>query len=172
MRTRRPAALFLISFAVLLVSFYLLIAWNPVNDAVIVPFTAGIARVSALVLNAFGEGVTVVGTRMSSSRFAVDVENGCNGVEAMLLLVSAVLAFPSRLRPKITGILIGFLLIQLLNLVRVVSLFWLGAHNPRLFQIFHTAIWQTVIVLSALTFFTLWSRRVAARRRTVEDAHP
>jgi len=44
---RRRSLLFLARFAVLLVVFYFLVAWRPVNGAVIVPFTAGIARASA-----------------------------------------------------------------------------------------------------------------------------
>ena len=45
--SRRRSLVFLAKFAVLLVAFYFLVAWRPVNDAVIVPFTAGVARVSA-----------------------------------------------------------------------------------------------------------------------------
>jgi len=41
---RRRSVLFLARFVALLVAFYLLVAWNPVNDAVVVPFTAAIAR--------------------------------------------------------------------------------------------------------------------------------
>ncbi|HWZ84901.1 MAG TPA: hypothetical protein VN032_01790, partial [Thermoanaerobaculia bacterium] len=53
----RRSLLFLAKFLGLLVAFYALVAWNPINDAVIVPFTAGIARISAVLLNALGEKV-------------------------------------------------------------------------------------------------------------------
>ena len=46
-------------------------------------------------LRALGEPVVADATRLRSSAFTVDVKNGCNGVEAMLILVAAVRAFPA-----------------------------------------------------------------------------
>jgi exosortase H (IPTLxxWG-CTERM-specific) len=131
---RRRSALFLVRFLGLLIAFYFLVASGPVNDAVIVPFTAGIARAGAAVLKVLGEPVTVAGTEIRSSAFAVRIENGCNGIETALLFGSAVLAFPAPWRRRLAGLLVGFLAIQLINLVRVVSLFWIGAHRPAFFS--------------------------------------
>ncbi|HYO77620.1 MAG TPA: archaeosortase/exosortase family protein, partial [Thermoanaerobaculia bacterium] len=84
---QRTQVLFLLKFFGVLVGAYLLIAWNPVNDNVIVPFTTAIAHWSGALLNVIGQGVTVTGTTIASSRFAVNINNGCNGVEAMLILL-------------------------------------------------------------------------------------
>jgi len=161
---QRPQVLFLVKFFAILVVAYLLIAWNPVNDRVIVPFTAGITRMSAVVLNLMGEQVTVTGTVISSSRFAVNINNGCNGVEAMLILLASIVAFPASVRARAMGLLLGAIAVQLLNAVRIVTLFLLGAHYPHLFDTFHTAVWQIVIILSAIVFFLIWSARVATPR--------
>lgn len=154
---RRRSLLFLGRFLALLVAFYALVAWNPVNDAVIVPFTAAIARVSGALLNAAGEKVSVAGTLIRSDRFAVEIENGCNGVEAALLFVSAVLAFPASWSRRLAGLVAGFLAIQALNFVRVVSLFWVGAHRPALFSSSHTVLWQSAVVLASVLFFLFWA---------------
>jgi len=142
---------------------YLAVAIRPSNDHVIVPFTDGIVRVSAAVLRGLGEPAVADGTRLKSSAFAVDVKNGCNGVEAMLILVAAVLAFPAGWKARLAGVAIGTLVLQALNLVRVVSLFWLGAHHQAVFDLFHTAVWQTVLILAAVGLFVLWTRRIGAR---------
>ena len=154
---RRRSLLFLGRFLVLLVVFYALVAWNPVNDAVIVPFTAAIARVSGGLLNAMGEKVSVAGTAIRSDRFAVEIENGCNGIEAALLFVSAVLAFPAPWSRRLTGLVAGFFAIQALNFVRVVSLFWVGAHRPALFSSSHTVLWQSAVVLASVLLFLFWA---------------
>jgi len=60
---QRNQVLFLLKFFAILVAAYLLIAWNPVNDHVIVPFTEGVARVSGAVLNLMGQHVTTNGTQ-------------------------------------------------------------------------------------------------------------
>jgi len=128
-----------------------------------VPFTERIVAVSAAALRALGEPVLAEGTRIRSSVFAVDVKNGCNGVEAMLILVAAILAFPATARSRVLGIAAGTLVIQAANLVRVVSLFWLGAHHRELFDAFHTAVWQTALLLVAVGLFVFWTRRAGAR---------
>jgi exosortase H (IPTLxxWG-CTERM-specific) len=164
---RRPAAKpetrFLVRFVVFLAVFYLAVAVQPMNDHVVVPFTAKIVTVSTASLKALGEPASAVGTQILSPGFAVDVKNGCNGVEAMLILVAAVLAFPASWRQRLAGLAVGVAVIQALNLVRVVSLFWLGVHRRDIFETFHTAVWQTILILVAVGIFLLWSRRVGSR---------
>jgi exosortase H (IPTLxxWG-CTERM-specific) len=160
---RRRSIGFLVRFCVLLGIFYFLVAWRPVNDAVIVPFTAGIARVSGGILNIFGEKVTVEGTKIHSENFAVGIENGCNGVETALLFGSAVLAFPAPWKRRLIGLLLGFAAIQLINLLRVVSLFWIGAHRPNLFSTSHTVLWQSAVVLCGVLLFLIWASREQRR---------
>ncbi|HET7437395.1 MAG TPA: exosortase H [Thermoanaerobaculia bacterium] len=161
---KRPQILFLVKFFAILLGAYLLIAWNPVNDRAIVPFTAGIARVSGALLNGMGQGVTVSGTTISSPRFGVNINNGCNGVEAMLILLACIVAFPASLKARAAGLVLGAIAVQLLNEIRIVSLYLLGAYQPRLFDIFHTAVWQIVIIAAAIVFFLMWSARVAPAR--------
>jgi exosortase H (IPTLxxWG-CTERM-specific) len=163
---RRRSLSFLRRFLGLLVVFYFAVASHPVNDALIVPFTAGIARAAGAVLNVLGENVTFAGTEIRSPRFAVNIENGCNGVETALLFGSAVLAFPAPWRRRLAGLGLGFLAIQVINLVRVVSLFWIGAHRPALFSASHTVLWQSVVVLCGVLLFLIWASR--AERRPAE----
>jgi exosortase H (IPTLxxWG-CTERM-specific) len=161
---QRNQVLFLVKFFLILIAAYLLIAWNPVNDRVIVPFTELITRGSGAMLQLLGQNVAVRGTVISSTRFGVNVNNGCNGVEAMLILLASIVAFPASLRARVTGLLLGALAVQLLNAVRIVTLYLLGAYHPRLFDLFHTAVWQIVIILAAIGFFLAWSARVAPNR--------
>ena len=161
---KKPQVLFLLKFFAVLVGAYLLIAWSPVNDNVIVPFTAAVARWSGALLNVIGQEVTVTGTVIRSSRFAVNINNGCNGVEAMLILLASIVAFPATLKARLTGLLLGALAVQLLNAIRIITLYLLGAYQPRLFDLFHTAVWQIVIIMAAIGFFLAWSARVAPAR--------
>jgi exosortase H (IPTLxxWG-CTERM-specific) len=165
---RRRSIGFLVRFVVLLVVFYLIVASHPVNDAVIVPFTAGIASVSGKLLNVLGERAEVVGTEIRSSSFGVNIENGCNGVETALLFGAAVLAFPASWKRRLLGLVAGFVAIQVLNLFRVISLFWIGLHRPALFSSSHTVIWQSVVVLFGVLLFLVWASR--ERRLSAESS--
>ena len=53
----------------------------------------------------------------------------------------------------------GVAAIELINLVRVVSLWWVGRHHPALFQSSHTVIWQSIVVLFGVVLFFLWAAR-------------
>lgn len=161
---QRTQVLFLVKFFAVLIAAYLLIAWNPVNDNVIVPFTTAIAQSSGWLLNVLGEGVKTTGTMITSSRFGVNINNGCNGVEAMLILLASIVAFPASMKARVTGLFLGAIVIQILNAVRIISLYWLGAYHPKLFELFHTAVWQIVIIMSAIGFFLIWSARVSPAR--------
>jgi exosortase H (IPTLxxWG-CTERM-specific) len=151
---------FLVRFALYLVGFYALVAIRPVNDAVVVPFTAFLVKISAGILGLIGEKVVTDGTVIRSSLFAVDVKNGCNGIEATLLLLAAMLAFPASAKARAAGLAVGILAIQGVNLVRIVSLFWLGAHRRDVFDLFHAAIWQTLLILLAVGIFLAWGKRL------------
>lgn len=157
--TRRRSLAFLARFAGLLGLLYVAVALRPVDEAVIVPFTGVIARVSGAILNGLGEPAAVAGTEIRSRTFAVQIENGCNGLETVLLFASAVLAFPAPWKKRLAGLALGFAAIELVNLVRVVTLFWIGTHRPALFSTSHTVLWQSLVVLFGVLLFLLWASR-------------
>lgn len=159
----RPRVLFVAKFVAVLLVLYAVVALNQVNDAVILPFTALVARASALLLRVLEGSVAAEGTVMRSARFALDVRNGCNGVEATILLVAAILAFPATLRSRIAGLIGASIAIELLNVIRLASLFWLGEHYRSVFDLFHVAVWQSLIILAAISMFVIWSFRFAER---------
>jgi exosortase H (IPTLxxWG-CTERM-specific) len=159
----RSRSIFVAKFVAAMIVLYVVVALNPVNDNVIVPFTAVVARCSAAVLRSVGGGTVAVGTVIRSPRFALDVQNGCNGIEAAILLAAAIFAFPATLRSRLIGLLAATVAIELLNLVRLSSLFWLGEHYRRIFDFFHVAVWQSLVILAAISLFVLWSWKFAEK---------
>jgi exosortase H (IPTLxxWG-CTERM-specific) len=168
-RNRRELK-FLILFVVLLGGGFSLISLNWVNDHVIEPFTGGIASASGAVLNVLGQNVTQTGTILRNPRFAVNIRNGCNGVEAMLIFLAAVLAFPASWKSRLTGLTLGILAIQLVNLIRVVALFLTGIYFPRIFDTSHTVIWQTIVILFGVLLWIFWANRFATPAAPTEPA--
>ncbi|HEU4665908.1 MAG TPA: exosortase H [Dokdonella sp.] len=157
---------FLLLFAAILGTLFVAELMQPVEQHVIVPFTAAVAKVSVWLVGLFDSHVIAYGKVLQSTRngFAISIERGCNGVEAVIILVSAMLAFPAPWKHRLAGIGIGFVAIQLLNLVRIVSLFYLGQWNRLWFDWFHLYLWQALIVLDALVVFLVWLRYVPRER--------
>jgi exosortase H (IPTLxxWG-CTERM-specific) len=161
-RRNRRELTFLLLFMGLLAAGFTLISVNWINDHAVEPFTGGIARLSGAVLDGLGQNVTMQGTVIRSPRFAVNIRNGCNGIEAMLIFLSAVLAFPASWRSRLAGLALGILAIQVVNLVRVVALFLTGVYFPRIFDTSHTVIWQTIVILFGVLLWIYWANRFAA----------
>ncbi|HEY6939938.1 exosortase H [Dokdonella sp.] len=157
---------FLLLFAAILGVLFVAELVQPVEQHVILPFTAAVAKVSVWLVGLFDSHVIAYGKVLQSTRngFAISIERGCNGVEAVIILVSAMLAFPAPWKHRFVGIGIGFVAIQLLNLVRIISLFYLGQWNRVWFDWFHLYLWQALIVLDALVVFLVWLRYVPRER--------
>ena len=159
---RRPEIRFLVLFLIILGVAFTTIALRPVNDAFVVPYTRWVARVSVQVLNVFGENVSRQGCTLSSPRFSVTIYNGCNGLIATLILLSGVLAFPARWTGKVIGVIGGILAVQIINLVRIVSLFYIGVFFPKLFNQAHIFGWQSIVILVSVVFWIVWARAFGA----------
>ena len=162
-KTRTSGLAFVLRFLALLFVFYVVSALDPVNDGVIVPFTQLVVGATAFLLRSFHQPIYVVGTVINSPHFALDVRTGCNGVEAMMVLAGAMLAFPATLRSRIVGLLVGTTVIQILNLVRVSSLVWLGEHHRQFFDFVHVGVWQSLVILAAVSMFIFWSWKFAEK---------
>ena len=136
---------------------------NPVQTAVVHPWTGWLAKVSAAIVHLIDPTVISYGRVLQSAKtgFGVSIEAGCNGVEATIVLVAAMLAFPSSWAMKAWGIGLGFIAVQAVNLLRIVSLFFLGQWNFKVFEFAHLYMWQALIMLDVLVVWLLWIRSVA-----------
>lgn len=156
-----PAGRFVTRYAAALTVGFVFLGLRPVNDHVVNPYTTFVAREAKVALNLLGEGATVRGQTLSSRRFSVQIYNGCNGLEAILIFVSGVLAFPARWPRKLLGVIAGFLAIQVVNIIRVVSLFYIGVFYPKWFATTHIFIWQSIVIVFGVLLWLLWVHRYA-----------
>jgi len=127
---------------------------------VVVPWTDTLAAISSWLVRVFDPGVTAIGTILRSDRsdFAVSIEAGCNGVEATIVLIAAMLAFPAPWRNRLVGLAAGIVAVQGLNVIRVISLFYLGQWDRQWFEWAHLYVWQALIMLDVLVVWLIWIR--------------
>jgi len=156
---------YLVYFFVILVTLFVLELTHPVQAAVVIPWTGLLAKIAVTLVSAFDADVIAYGKVLqdAATGVGVSIEAGCNGIEACIVLIAAMLAYPAPWRYKVVGILIGIVAIQALNVVRVISLFYLAAWNHDVFEFAHLYLWQALIMLDVLVVWLIWLRRVAAR---------
>jgi exosortase H (IPTLxxWG-CTERM-specific) len=128
----------------------------------VIPWTDALASISTSIVTLFDGHVIAAGKviRSTTNGFAVAIEAGCNGVEATLVLCAAILAFPAPWRHKLLGMVAGVLAVQALNVVRVISLFYIGQWDFAVFEWAHQYVWQALIMLDVLVVWLIWVRRV------------
>lgn len=144
-------------FALLLGGFYALSFIPVLNKDVLPKLQVVNAHASAAVMNLWGEKASVNETTISSPRYSVNIAHGCDAIEPAALFVAAVLAFPVVLRWKLLGLIVGVAVLMIINLFRIISLFYTGVHWPSAFETMHIDVWQPAFVLLALFFWVVWA---------------
>lgn len=151
---------FFLTFVLLQLGLFGINMLGVVQQHVILPWTALLARMCVTLVTLFDETAAAAGKVLwnTVTGFGVSIEPGCNGVEACIVLFAAVMAFPSTWRHKLVGLLAGFVAVQALNIVRVISLYYLGQWNTQVFNFAHEYLWQALIMLDVLIVWLLWVR--------------
>jgi len=131
---------------------------TPFFDRLLYAYLVANAWLANAVLHLFGEATQISNITIRSSRFAITVRRGCDAIEPAWFFCAAVLAFPASWKARILGALAGSLLLQGLNVIRIVSLYYLGFLFPRLFSIAHLEIWPAVFIVTAMLLWIGWIR--------------
>ena len=158
---KRPETRFLILFLVILGVSFTVVAVQYVNDHFVVPYTTLVARTSGQILQLFGEDMTIDGCALRSPRFSVTIYNGCNGLITSLIFIAGVHAFPARWSAHVIGVVGRLAATQIINLVRIISLFYIGIFFPRMFNSSHIFIWQSIVILFGVSLWIVWAQRFA-----------
>lgn len=133
---------------------------QPVQQFLVLPWTTLLAETCVALVTQFDGNAAALGKVLwnPSTGFGVSIEPGCNGVEACIILFAAIVAFPASWRHRAWGLALGFLAVQGLNVIRVISLFYLGQWNDTAFRIAHEYLWQGLIMLDVLVVWLVWVR--------------
>ncbi len=163
---------FALVFVAVLVTLFSIEMLNPVQEHVVVPFTGLLAKLSAALVSPFDDTVIAYGKilQFRDTGFAVSIEAGCNGVEASIVLIAAVLAFPAGWKARLAAIALGFLTIQALNILRIITLFYLGNWDVDIFSWVHLYLWPALIMLDVLVVFILYLRYLSQNASSPADA--
>jgi exosortase H (IPTLxxWG-CTERM-specific) len=162
----KAVVLFVVGFGVWIGLFSLLFQFQWFEDAVVVPMTEVVARASNVFIRMIGFDTRVSGTLIQGADgFSVNILLGCNGAYVIAIYLSAVFAFPSTLKEKAVGALIGIPAVQIINLGRIVSLYYIGVRHPDLFERFHYHVWQTVVIVLSMAVWIAWAELLVKVRR-------
>ncbi len=134
----------------------------PAVQAVDGRFSQALVAFSHALIRVCGGKATAAGAILRSpSGFGIEMRDGCNAINVTILLWAAILAFPARWKMKLIGLAAGSLVIQAVNVVRFITLFYIGQYSAMWFDFAHGYLWESLIVLDTMVIFWLWVSRVS-----------
>lgn len=154
---RRLVLRFLGVFAAIMAAFYVVWVLPVVRDDLFPHYLHANAAAAAFVLRLLGHAAEAPGQFLRTPEFSLEVGRGCDAVQPTMLFLAALIALPAPRGKKIQGAIAGVALLLGLNLVRIVSLFYVGLYREDLFHLMHVDVWQSVFIFVALLLWLLWA---------------
>lgn len=158
---------FAVTYLALMGSFFLLIGLKTVQNVIDLNglYTKGVVILTSKILEVLTIPSTYQGSVIKLPSIALDVRFGCNGLEAVMIYSVAVIAFPASWKDKLMGILGGFLVIQVINILRISSLAYSAIHFKDLFEYIHIYIAQGMMIAVSLGVFFIYLNYAKASQK-------
>ena len=164
----KPALIFLVIFIsvyLLLNTLYGLYITYHLPDAD--PVTRVVTRQVAATLGIFHDQVTTIPitgfgyvSLLLSGRVVVNVFEGCNSINVMIVFISFLLAFRGSMRLTLYFALGGLAIIYVMNLLRVGLLFEIALNFPDQLYLFHKFLFTGFIYAVVFVIWYFWIRAV------------
>jgi exosortase/archaeosortase family protein len=158
---------FILLYVIYMIIAFVLVDYKPVHDFLQLDkyYTSGVVYLSKHLIELIGISVRAEGALLHLGSNIMEVKFGCNGLEAILLLVAAILAYPSSFKAKILGIILGSTFLQFFNIIRIAILAWVLEKHPTVFPIMHEYITQSIMIAIAFVIFLVYLQNVTRHEK-------
>jgi exosortase/archaeosortase family protein len=149
---------FVITYLLLMSAFFIATVLQPIKNIFDINgfYTQAVVIMSTKLANVLGIPAQYHGSVIILPSVSLDVQFGCNGLEAVMIYSVAVLAYPAGWKKKLLGIIAGFVILQTVNIIRIVFLIYSSMHFKKLFEFIHIYIAQGVMIALSLGVFFLY----------------
>jgi exosortase H (IPTLxxWG-CTERM-specific) len=145
----------LVTFVALVALFYILhLKW--VIQYAVDPYTHFVTSFSRVCLRLVGVEAGGTGNTILSPQFSVSIKNICNGLEVTAIFFATILGFPASWKSKLLGLCVGYPVIFLINILRIMVLFILGFKVPHVFEAAHYYYAQAFVIIATVGVWLFW----------------
>jgi exosortase/archaeosortase family protein len=154
--SRRAALGFAARFAIIALVLFALYgfpyAQYGMSQAWLDVYLGSYARAVGWVLGLFEDNMSVVGTSIFG-KASLQIVRSCDAMEIKILLAAAILAFPGKARKKALALALGLAGVAVLNVTRIVTLYYVLLGRQGSFEFLHLELWPLVMVIAAASLF-------------------
>ncbi|MFM9835655.1 MAG: hypothetical protein ACKVOA_06100 [Methylophilaceae bacterium] len=108
------------------------------------------------------------GTHILANGGGINVVNGCEGIEVMLMLIAAMCNASIAWRFRFAGVFVGVVYIFVVNQIRLVGMFYAVREDKQLFETVHGLVGPILLVALTGLFFAYW---LSAFSKTAKQAN-
>jgi len=128
-----------------------------IHDATLVPAAFAASHLTPSI------GAHAEGSRLMAPGGGLNILNGCEGMDALFLLLAAFLAAPLSWRSRLSGIALGIVVVFLVNQSRILVLFYAFRIDRHWFDPLHAFVTPIAVVLVICAYFYVCLARAAKR---------
>jgi len=140
-------------------------------------FTRAIAEQTSWVLNLFNEPVSTQLNKVGPTVFlnrgsntVLNIYEGCNGVNVLIVFVAFLLAFSGQTKTKVVFLASGCLLINIANIIRIVLLYFVSLRYQIYFYFIHKYIFTIVLYAIVVILWIAFVKRLSPNAKTENAA--
>ena len=105
--------------------------------------------------------VHAAGNQLRGAGAALNIVNGCDGMETLFLLAAGFLVAPLSWRDRLLGLCAGIPIVYGLNMLRILALFYAFRSDAQLFDLLHGIVTPVLMVIGVAAYYFVWLRRNA-----------
>lgn len=118
------------------------------------------------------EGETV--SKQSSLIYYYDklvlyIEDGCNGLELMVLYIGFIVCMPSSFSRKLRYVIFGVLTLDFLNVLRSVGLIYLNEYFNAYFDFAHHYLFKAIVYTATFLIWRMFARKIQLKDETIQE---
>jgi len=174
----KPALNFMSRFLIVYVVGNLTYGWfvyyyHPQPD----PATIAVTRQSVLLINWLQKKdeteILIQDSRVAivqNNDIIVRVFEGCNGLNVIIVFLSFIVAFSGQKKSILGFLAVGIIIIHLINLGRIVLLYYLAKIESSYFYYFHKYIFTSAIYAFVFLLWVTWIYKTNAGRQAIHKA--
>ncbi len=171
----KPPTLIAQAFRFIAVFVILQVAWLALRDQAFGHIIRGDLTVkpAVMLINLMTPDIhaNALGNQILAKGGGLVIKLGCEGVEAMFILIAAMLSGPLSRLVMLKGIVYGTLFIYVFNQARILTLFYTFRSDKSLFNVLHGTVAPLVLIALAALFFHWWLGRYRSLSKSGQVTH-
>jgi len=148
----RPLGIFICGTAI----FLMLLQLPVIRHYLLTPLAFALAWLLNGILTVLGEPVYQFGTLIIGPAINMEITPACTGLYQITFLWITIISWPAADSKRLSGFMHGSLFLIILNIFRIISIYYGALLFPSWIPFFHDIFWEGVMILMVPFIWLMW----------------